>query len=120
MRSLSPGQRRRSSVRLRGTVFLAFVLLVLAIGLVKLSRPLDTLRSQEERLTSLRLKKSALLDERRRLEDYKRYLATETGQEAAARRQGYLRRGERRVVFVRAESPDCAAPSDEPEASRNP
>jgi hypothetical protein len=78
---------------------------VLAVGLVRLYGPLSTIRGQSVRMAQLRATKAGFLAQQTDLEEYKRFLATETGQEAAARRMGYLRPGERRVVFVPAKDP---------------
>ncbi|HUU53761.1 MAG TPA: hypothetical protein VMY87_02485 [Armatimonadota bacterium] len=95
----SSGRGRRGRRRLRGRVFLGLLALVLVFGLVKLLGPLGTIRAQSDRLAQLRMKKAALLSEQGELERYKEYAATEAGQEAAARRLGYVRPGERRIVF---------------------
>ncbi len=106
-------RNRRS--RLRGSVFLAVAGTLVVLGLAKLSGPLATLREQDERLSQLRSERDALTAERDRLQRRTRLLATEAGQEGAARRRGYLRPGERRLMFVRGDSLDSS--SVEPPAS---
>jgi hypothetical protein len=104
------GERR--CVKLRGSVVLLLALVVLGFGLVKLSGPVNMLRGQGERLAQLRSKRNSFVAERGQLRGLKRRQATEAGREATARRRGYLRRGERRLVFVHPEEPGES--SDEP------
>jgi hypothetical protein len=85
------------------TVFLAVAGAILMCGFVQLSGPLATMRRQADRLAQLRMTKTALEAEQGRLTQRKEFLATERGQEIAARRQGYLRPGERRLVFYEQE-----------------
>lgn len=87
---------------MRVRVFWGAVGLVLAIGLVKLCRPFSVIREQSVRTAQLRATRASLLAEGASLEGERVFLATESGREAAARRIGYLRPGERRVVFVPA------------------
>jgi len=94
-----PNQRARR-LRLKAPLFLALVGLLLGIGVAELCRPLADLREQHKNLARLGQEKAALGLETGQLEEHKGYLATEAGQEAAARRQGYVRPGERRLVFV--------------------
>jgi len=108
-------RRGRRSLRLNRAVFLTLVAAVLAIGVANLSRPLATIRSQNQQLAQLRQRQRALLEQRRLLEAEKRRLATEEGQEWAARRRGYLRQGERRLVF----SPENESQSDDPARDPN-
>jgi cell division protein FtsB len=116
MRLLEERKRRgRRGLRLNRTVFLALAAAVLAIGVANLSRPLATIRSQNQQLTQLRQRQRALLEQRRLLEAEKRRLATEEGQEWAARRRGYLRPGERRLVF----SPEDESQPDDPALDPN-
>ncbi len=93
------GRRGRRGVRLNRGVFLALVLAVLGVGVAKLSGPLGTIREQQEQMARLGQMKQALLVQRGALMEEKRRLATDEGQEWAARRRGYIRQGERRLVF---------------------
>jgi cell division protein FtsB len=92
--------RRR---RLKLKVVLALAGLVLTVGAWQLAPPLVTICDQCDRLAGLDTQKAALLAQRSALEADRTELATQLGQEAAARRQGYVRPGERRLVFVRDE-----------------
>ncbi len=103
----SKGKRGRR--RLKGSVFFCLVLLVLALGLAKLFGPLGTIREQSDRMAQLEMKKAALVFEEATLEDYKQYAATDDGREAAARRLGYVRPGERRILFSREKAGEDAA-----------
>lgn len=107
---------RRGRKRLRGNVFFCLVLLVLTLGLAKLFGPLGTIRTQTDTMAQLEMKKAALVFEQTELEGYKEYAATEDGREAAARRLGYVRSGERRIVFSR-EKAKADAQVAEPEAA---
>jgi cell division protein FtsB len=110
MRVLHERKRRgRRPLRLNRAVFLALAAAILTIGLANLSGPLTTRRSQERDLEGLRQRRQALLEQRELLEAEKRHLATENGQEWAARRRGYVRQGERRLVF----SPESESRSDD-------
>jgi len=86
-------------------LFLALAGTVLAFGVTRLAHPVATLRQQRADLAQLRQEKADLAREIDRLAEHKSYLATEAGQEAAARRHGYLRPGERRLMFVPRETP---------------
>ena len=100
MRALDERKRQaRRTLRLNRAVFLALAVAILTIGLASLSGPLSTRRSQEQDLAGLRQRRQALLEQRDLLEAEKRRVATENGQEWAARRRGYVRQGERRLVF---------------------
>ena len=92
---------RRRPRRLNRAAFLFLLVAVLSVGIAKLSEPLTTLRRQQRHLASLDLRQSALLKDNHRLHQHQRSLATEAGQQQAARQKGYLRNGERRVVFMR-------------------
>ncbi len=98
---LRSSRRRGRGRRIRAKVFAGLCALVVALGLAKLYGPLATIRKQSDRLAELGVKKAELFSEQTELERYKRQAATEAGQETAARRQGYLRPGERRIVFFR-------------------
>lgn len=91
----------RQRVRLNRTVFLLLVGTAAALGVAKLSGPLKTVWGQQQDLARLREERTTLAAERTRLQTLKRHLASDEGQEQAARRAGYLRPGERRLVFVR-------------------
>ena len=99
-----PSRGRRGRRRLRQSALFCLIVLVLAIGVAKLFGPLGTVRAQSDRIAQLEMKKAALAFEKGDLEEYKQYAATEDGREAAARRLGYVRPGERRIVFSREKS----------------
>jgi cell division protein FtsB len=82
--------------------FWALAAVVLAIGLVRLYRPFGAIGEQSLRIAQLRAAKANLLAQQAGLESERGFLATDAGQEAAARRTGYVRPGERRLVFVPA------------------
>lgn len=94
-RSSGIGRRRR----IRRSVFFGLGGLVLVLGLAHLARPVLQVRTHGDRLAQLRLTKAALEADRAALGEQKAFLATGTGQEITARRQGYLRPGERRLIF---------------------
>jgi len=100
---------RLNRLRLNRGVFVCLIGAMLALGIVKLYPPLATVRDQQERLARLRQRRQVLLAELRVLEAEQRHLATEQGQEWAARRRGYVRPGERRLVF----SPETTPEPDE-------
>ncbi|MCJ7821666.1 MAG: hypothetical protein MUQ26_01045 [Armatimonadetes bacterium] len=111
MRVLDERKRRgRRPLRLNRAVFFALAAAILTIGLASLSGPLSTRRSQERDLEALRQRRQALLEQHDLLEAEKGRVATENGQEWAARRRGYVRQGERRLVF----SPEDEGRSDRP------
>ena len=101
-------------MRLRA--FWALMGAVVAVGLVRLYGPLTTIREQSVRMAQLRATQAELVGQQAYLESYKRFLATDAGQEAAARRMGYLRPGERRLVFVPGKTPKKASGRAKPEA----
>jgi hypothetical protein len=80
--------------------FLIAVGAVVLLGAFKLYGPVATSRRQQHELTRLRIEQAALTTEQGRLKAYKQKLASDAGFEAAARRLGYVREGERRLVFV--------------------
>ena len=89
-------------------MFFCLLALVLAIGLAKLFGPLGTIRAQSDRMAQLEMKKAELVFEQGELEAYKQQAATEKGREAAARRLGYVRAGERRIMFSREKAGENA------------
>ncbi len=91
----------KRKLRIHLPVFLALVGVALLIAIVKLWGPTATARRQQEDLARLRSEKASLNDEHKQLEDYKRKLASDEGQESAVRRSGYVREGDRRLVFVK-------------------
>lgn len=99
--------RRRRRRRLSVSGFLLLLGLVLVAGMVKLAGPFSAVRQGEQNLAGLRYEQRALAEEQARLLEHKNYLATDEGMEAAARREGYVRPGERRIVFVPAESEEA-------------
>jgi len=109
---LTSSPHRRRALRLNRSVFFSLLGVVLLLGLLKLSTPFATLRRQQRQLACLRLERAALLQEQNRLQQHQRHLATEAGQEQAARQKGYLRAGERRIVFVREHTRERTAQPD--------
>ena len=97
-------------------MFFCLIALVLAVGLAKLFGPLGTIRAQSDRTAQLEMNKAALVFEQGDLEGYKQQAATEGGREAAARRLGYVRPGERRIVFSREKAGEDAE-AEEPSAT---
>ncbi len=110
---MSPeGHMRAGRRRLKGRFVLLLAALILSLGLVKLAQPLATIRDQSGRLAQLETQKATLLAHRALLEERKTELATQPGQEAALRRRGYVRPGERRLVFVREERAQTEVPAE--------
>jgi hypothetical protein len=99
--------RRRRHRRLSVPGFLLLLGLVLVAGMVKLAGPFSAVRREEQNLARLRVEQREQAAEQARLLEYKNHLATDAGMEAAARREGYVRAGERRIVFVPAESEEA-------------
>ncbi len=91
--------------RVKSGVFFGLVGVALLVGAARLWGPLSEIRQQGDRIAQLNLKKDALLAEQTDLERYKQRLSTEEGRQAAARRQGYVKKGERRIVFFREKKP---------------
>jgi hypothetical protein len=108
------GGRRRRAPRVHRQVFALLVGLVVLLGLIRVLGPLAMARREQEELTRLNLERATLIAEQKRLESYKRQLASEAGLEAAARREGYLREGERRLVFIPQVKPRPASPRPAP------
>jgi len=101
-------RRRRVDRRLYWTV----LVLVMVIGAVKLCGPLATNHRQQGELAALRSEKAALAAEHRRLQKHKVRLASNVGMEAAVRAEGYVREGERRLVFIPKRQSSLPTPSD--------
>lgn len=99
--------RRRRRRRLSVPGFVLLLVVVVVVGMVKLAGPFSAVRREEQKLAGLRLEQRALAEEQTRLVEHKNYLATDEGMEAAVRREGYVRSGERRIVFVPAESEEA-------------
>ncbi|MFB3881125.1 MAG: septum formation initiator family protein [Armatimonadota bacterium] len=102
MALLRRGRRGRWVMKKRTVWALAGA--ICGIGIVWLSGPLGTIREQSARMAQLQAVKASLLSQQQVLEKERRFLATEAGREAVARRVGYVRPGERRLVFVPAAS----------------
>ncbi len=82
------------------SVFLALLGLVLIMGAAKFCVPWSNARQQREELNQLQREKAQLEAEQKQLTRYKRLLASDQGLESAARREGYVRQGDRRIIFV--------------------
>ena len=109
MREQLVGERvARRGRRLSLPVFYLLLAGVLVATIVKLSQPLGVLGRQQEELARLGAEKARLTAEMSRLEGRQHGLATDHGLERAARREGYIRPGERRLVFV----PEKPAPEE--------
>jgi len=100
MKAEATTRKRR---RIKRSMFLGLAGFVLVFGLVHLARPLLQIRANGDRLAQVRLTKATLEADRDALAEQKAFLATGTGREIAARRQGYVRPGERRLVFCEKE-----------------
>jgi hypothetical protein len=96
-----PAGGRRRRLILHPPVFLLLVGLVLVVAAVKLWGPMCRARQQQEVLARLRTDRATQQEEQRQLQQYKRGQASDAGQESAARRDGYIRDGDRRLVFVK-------------------
>jgi cell division protein FtsB len=92
--------RAGRKLRMHRSVFLALLGLVLIAGAVKFCVPWAAARRQQEELNELRREKAQLETEAKQLTRYKRQLASDQGLESAARREGYVRQGDRRIIFV--------------------
>lgn len=110
-RSSFTQRKSRRGPRVGRRLLVALVGLVLLVGLVKLYGPLAAARRKQEELTRLGLEKATLAAEQERLQSYKRHLASEAGLEGAARREGYVRDGERRLVFIPRANREPASPT---------
>jgi len=105
------GIGRRRGLRVDRQVFMILVGLAVALGLAKLYGPLATSRQQQTELARLRLERAGLVAQQERLEGEKRVLATDAGMEAAARARGYVRDGDRLLVFMPRSKPASRAGS---------
>lgn len=107
-------------MRVEYRVFRAVLGLAILLGLIKLYGPLATSRGQQDELARLRLEKATLVAEQRRLQDYKQKLASDEGFEAVARKLGFVRDGERRLVFIpkREKKASSPAPGDKKAGKR--
>lgn len=94
--------------------FLLLVGLTLAVGAVKAAGPLAAIGRQGEELSQLRSEQAELQAQHESLLREQRWIASDAGLEMIARRNGYLRSGERRIVFVPPPGQTAAseAPSD--------
>lgn len=93
--------KRRGRLRVHRPVVYAVVGLVLLLAAAKFWGPLGTARRQADELARLRREKTALEQDRAQLQHLKDQLASDDGVETAARREGYLKSGDRRIVFVK-------------------
>ncbi len=94
-------RKQKQKLRVHRPVFYLILGAALLIGAVKLWGPLRTARHQEAELTRLHRERDALQREHAQLQDYKNRLASDEGLETAARQQGYVKPGDRKLVFVR-------------------
>jgi hypothetical protein len=92
---------RRRRLIVHPHIFLLLVGAALLVAAFRLWGPAATARRQQQDLDRLRADKVALQAENTELQDYKRKQASEEGRESAARREGYVREGDRRLVFVK-------------------
>jgi len=88
-------------LRIHAPVFLGILGLVLLVAAVRLWGPFSVARRQRAELARLHAQAVALQAEHAQLEQYKRRLASDQGAEAVARQGGYLKPGDRRLLFVR-------------------
>ncbi len=106
---MSPGrraQRRGRRLRVHLPVFLLLLGVILLVAAIRLWHPFSTARHRQEELARLRAQKAELEARRRELTEYQNNLASDRGQEAVARQEGYVKPGERRLVFVREKPKD--------------
>jgi hypothetical protein len=92
------------------TAFYLLVGALVVVTVVKLAQPLGMIGRQQGELSGLRREKARLSAGKAGLEAYQHGLATDRGVERAARREGYIRKGDRRLVFV----PEKGKPSIQP------
>ncbi len=104
-----PVRERRARRRLRVHTRVVVLLLgaIVLVGVIRLCHPYALARRQEEEIARLRAQKSALQAEHDQLQAYKHDLASDRGQESTLRRQGYIRPGERPLVFVKQKPPEA-------------
>jgi len=98
-------------LRVDQRAFLVALGVVALFGVFKLYGPVATSRRQQDELTRLHIEQAALVTEQGRLKAYKQKLASDAGFEAAARRLGYVREGERRLVFVPQREKKASSPA---------
>jgi hypothetical protein len=91
---------RGRKLRIHRHIVLAVVGVAFVVCLAKLWQPMRVARQQSQVLVHLRREKAALAEDHAQLQEYKDKLASDEGVEAAARRNGYLKAGDRRIVFV--------------------
>ena len=111
------GRRTHRSHQRKGLshrLFLLLVVLTLAIGAVKVAGPLAAIRRQGEELSQLSSEKAEAQARHESLLQEQRWIASDAGLEMIARRSGYLRAGERRIVFVppSSQTPASEAPTE--------
>ena len=94
-------RRPRRKLRLHLPVFLLVLGAILLVAALRLWIPFSNARRQQDEVARLRQQKAGLAAERAQLDEYKHRLASDQGLEASARQEGYVKRGERRLVFVR-------------------
>ncbi len=87
-------------MRVNPPVFLALLGLVLVITLIRLWGPVARARHLEAENARLRAEIAATKAEHAPLEEEKRQLASDEGAESVVRQRGYVKPGERRLVFV--------------------
>ncbi len=102
-------RRRGRKLRVHRHIVYAVVGTVLVVGVVKFWGPLHTARLQSRELARLQHQKEALQEEQALLAEQKNRLASDEGVEAAARREGYVKPGDRRIVFVKDKTKAPAA-----------
>jgi hypothetical protein len=95
----------KRKLRLHWPVFGLLVVIALLIGLVKFWMPAAAAHRQEAENVRLRREKASLQSEHDQLQSDKQRLASKQGLELTARRAGYLRPGDRRLVFVAGKEP---------------
>ena len=111
------GRRTHRSHQRKGLshrLFLLLVVLTLAIGAVKVAGPLAAIRRQGEELSQLSSEKAEVQARHELLLREQRWIASDPGMEMIARRSGYLRARERRIVFVppSSQTPASEAPTE--------
>ena len=112
------GIGRRQGPRVDRQVFVIVVGAAVVLGLAKLYRPMATSRRQQTELARLRVERAGLVAQQERLDREKRILATEAGMEAAARARGYLREGDRLLVFIPESKKEASPKKPKPAVPR--